>query len=266
MLRVGAAHLINRVIRRASTSVNVARSAALLRNQCDLLIGYHLAPSSDALRNGEDRLLVSVAHRVHSFLDVGANVGAWTSRLLELAPTAQGIAIEPGPAAAQRLRERLPANVDILEVAAGAVPGTTTFYEQPGAGEHSSLIASHVGESTTHVVEVVTIDALLDRLGWKSVDLVKIDTEGFDGHVLTGARRALQEQRLSVIQFEYNRPWAQANSTLAGALSLLAMAGYTTYVIRTDGIEVYDYDAFHEFFSYANFVSVAPAAFEWCRP
>ncbi len=55
------------------------------------------------------------------------------------------------------------------------------------------------------------------------VDLLKIDAEGFDFHVLRGSEDKLNNQKIDVIEFEYNSP---SGATLAGAYAFLQAKGY----------------------------------------
>ena len=129
---VGAA--VNRVNRQLSRYPQIVRAASLLRNQCNLMIGYHFAlgPGSDA--NGEAWLLDRVAPHVRRFVDIGANRGDWSAALLARNRMAAGIAVEPGEAALSQLRSRGLAGLSIVGAAAGDHPGTTDFYEEPDAG------------------------------------------------------------------------------------------------------------------------------------
>jgi hypothetical protein len=150
--------------------------------------------------------------------------------------------------------------VEVVPAAAGADGAPRMFYEQPNAGEHSSLSAAWVGSVRGRQADGVTVDALIDRRGWGSVDFLKIDTEGYDAHVLAGTARALRAHRISVVQFEYNRPWRDAGRTLCGALRFLQAIDYDVYVLRPERLEPYDYGVFGEFFSYANFVAISPSS------
>lgn len=239
------------------------RVAVKLRNRIDMAIGYHLAPTNDPAHNGEQALIRQIAPHIGRFIDVGANIGYWTLGLLEAAPDAAGMAVEPGAAALEELRKKLPPQIEVIAAAVGDVPGTMPFFEQASAGELSSLVASHAGKAVRRDVEVVTVDGLLGRVGWDRVDLLKIDTEGFDGRVIRGAAESLERQAIGVVQFEYNRPWRDAGSTLADTVGLLAGFGYEVRVVRPAGTERYDYSRFGEFFQYANFVAVAPHAQGW---
>lgn len=134
-----------------------------------------------------------------------------------------------GAAALEQLHDRLDGRIEIVEAAVGDTEGSAAFMERPNASELSSL----VDDPTTRripgrAVPMVTVDSLLESRRLECVDFVKVDVEGYDGRVLAGAARALQRQRLGIVQFEYNRPWALAGSTLGHELRRLTSAGYQT--------------------------------------
>ena len=248
---------VNHLARALSGSRRVARAAALMVNQCELLIGYHFAPSYDPEHNGEAWLLDTVGSAVERFIDVGANIGDWSVMLLDRNPAALGVAVEPGTEALARLRERLPTSVEIIAAAAGSVDGSVVrFYEEPAAGARSSSVREWTSSAAQREVEVVTIDGLMHRLGWDTVNFLKVDTEGYDANVLFGAANVLQERKIDIVQFEYNRPWRQAGRTLGGVIEFLNAAGYDVHTLRSYGVEPYDYSTFGEFFSYTNFVAI----------
>ncbi len=248
---------VNHVVRALSGSRRVARVAALMVNQCELLIGYYFAPSYDPEHNGERWLLDSVGFAVERFIDVGANIGDWSAMVLDRNPGALGVAVEPGTEALSRLRDRLPTSVEIVPAAAGRTESSVIrFYEEPAAGGRSSSVREWTSSPKQREVEVVTIDGLMHRLGWETLNFLKIDTEGYDANVLFGAEKVLQAGKIDIVQFEYNRPWRQAGGTLGGVIEFLDAAGYDVHVLRPHGLEPYDYSTFGEFFSYANFVAI----------
>jgi FkbM family methyltransferase len=256
--------IANRLVRRLSASERAVRGATLVRNQCQMLIGYHFARTPDASQNGERWLLERVAGRVGTFVDVGANVGAWSEAVLAGNPQARGIAVEPGAVALERLRSRLGGRIEIVDAACADSEGEAVFNELPDAGETSSLAAADaIAEAATRTVQVTTLDRLLESRGIDTVDLVKIDAEGYDGRVLAGAGRALAGQRLGIVQFEYNGPWALSGSTLGHELGRLAAAGYRTFALRPTALAEVEYERFGEFFSYSNFVAVSERCADW---
>jgi len=87
-------------------------------------------------------------------------------------------------------------------------------------------------------------DAELAARGWACIDILKIDAEGFDLHVLKGAASTLRERRVGIVQFEYNAPWAAAGSTLAHAREFLNACGYQIMLLKGDGLYFPRYDLY----------------------
>ena len=241
----------------------MVRTAVYLRNQANCVIKYRFAAAPEFDRSGEAWLLQQVAPLAHTLVDVGANVGDWTAEALRYGPDARIIAFEPSHSALGRLKARFGAhpNVVICEAALGESTHVATFAEESSAGTHSSLIRGFADESATlRHVEVSTLDTQLDRFEVEHVDMLKVDCEGYDLHVLYGSRRLLQQQRCDIVQFEYNRPWARAGTTLASAYELLEGCGYRVCMLREDGLYDFNYELYGEFFEYSNFVALLPKA------
>lgn len=238
--------------------------AIKLRNQLNRIIAYHLGENCHSHLNGELLVIEQVASRCHSFVDVGANIGNWSQLFLSNCQNIHGaLLVEPGKIAYGSLMERFSHydNIEILHAAMGSTSGLATFYEQENAGEHSSLLGECVSAgSSEKSVSITTLDCEIQKRGWVSIDFLKIDTEGFDYHVLAGANRLLSDGAIRIIQFEYNNSWAQANATLAGAFALLKRYGYSCFLIRSDGLYQLNYARYGEYYAYSNFLAVMP---EW---
>ena len=195
-------------------------------------------------------------------VDVGANVGDWAALASRAMPRdARMVCFEPSDNAADRLAERFrhEPRVEIVRTAVADAPGRRSFFQEPDAGETSSLARENTsGSAEQRVVDVTTIDAEAERLGIDRVDMLKVDCEGFDLAVLRGAERLLGAGRIGLIQFEYNEPWRSAGATLSAGLALLAHHGYKIRAVTPDGPREFDYAKFGETFTYANFAAVAP--------
>jgi hypothetical protein len=90
------------------------------------------------------------------------------------------------------------------------------------------LVAGTFLRGEEHTVQVTTLEAEIDRLGWPTIDYLKIDAEGYDFHVLSGARRLLECKRIALGQFEYGTAWVSAGSTLTYAVKRLSVDARTT--------------------------------------
>jgi len=127
-------------------------------------------------------------------LDVGANLGVFSALAGQRARDVT--AVEPHPRTADRCRENLARNGvdgDVLTAAVGAGPGTIGLaVDQDAVGTQRPEIASD------GAYDVPMIPA--DRLG--EVDVVKVDVEGAEQHVLDGMARMLAECPPRVIYVE----------------------------------------------------------------
>lgn len=238
----------------------MTRYAVLLRNQAQAVITRHLNDGPSMHSNGEARLIEAAAPSALVLFDVGANVGDYASHFLEFTPkNARAVLFEPSLSALSTLRGRLAGrrDVEILDQACGEREEVLSFFEEANAGQTSSFVERFSSTSAhPRKVRVTTVDAEAERRSISFVDVLKIDTEGYDLLVLQGARHLLHSERIGIVQFEYNHPWALAGSTLAAALSLLGNAGYDVYLLKRAGLYAFPYDVYGEFFGYANFVAV----------
>lgn len=126
-------------------------------------------------------------------LDVGANTGNHTIFFAGAMQAAEVIPIEPLPRAAQAIRaavkENNLTNVDIscLGKAVGAGAGRVRAVPSTTAG----LGATHFVADPNGDVPVVTLDAIVNG----RVDLLKLDVEGMEMDVLSGASRLIDAHR-----------------------------------------------------------------------
>ncbi|TCT04601.1 FkbM family methyltransferase [Aquabacter spiritensis] len=234
-----------------------------LREQCNSIIGLSLSSGIEPTQNGELLLIDVVAPRSRYFVDVGANVGNWSLMFADRMTHAKGLAFEPGPQTVERLRAALRgAGFGGIEVVASAVsdlPGTLRFWEEAGYGETSSLLSQHSHPDAKAVaVPVTTLDIEMQTRGVERIDFLKIDAEGFDLNVLRGAAGYLGGQRIRVLQFEYNAPWALAGGTIQAAFRLLEGNGYKVRLLMRDGLFIVNPAMAGEYFRYGNYVAYCP--------
>lgn len=234
------------------------------RNLAQMVVASSLTDGLDPARNGEHRLIEVYGPNCSVIVDVGANVGDWTARILQRAvPDARALLFEPAQDALEQLHHRFDGDprIEIVAAAVGDRSGRTTLYEEPAAGEESSLVRREAPlNAITRDVALTTLDEELPRRGVSRVDLLKIDAEGYDLHVLRGAQRSLAAHAIAVIQFEYNRAWMFEHSTLGEALALLTRHGYEVSLLKGDGLHPVAYERLREYFAYSNFVAISPQA------
>jgi FkbM family methyltransferase len=243
----------------AESSVGL-RFVAKLRNQCDLTIGraHGWGISLDPELNGEAKWLRNVADRLHYVVDVGANKGEWTDLVLHQSKVNKALLFEPSLSALSILRQRFSVypEVEIVEAAGGSRCGSMSFFEEEGAGETSSLVSGFSRDAKAREVQITTVDAEVERRGWPSVDFLKIDAEGYDFHVLEGARGLLESGKVAYGQFEYNSPWRLSGCTLTFTIRWLHDLGYECFLMKADGLHVPNIDLYREYYLYSNYAFI----------
>lgn len=248
------------IIQQSLSNQSIARIFLIkVRNQIDCVLGYYLAKSCDSSANGEENLLLSLKPYLGLFFDVGANKGSWTNLYLkESHPTVRGYLFEPSPKNSSQLKKAFCKNrrIQIIPKALGRELGKVYFSEDQGNDEHSRVSALKKGLRKPEVCEVSTIDREMKRLKIKKISYLKVDTEGYDAFVIQGACRALRNQKIDFIQFEYNTMWKEAGATLTHTFSLLKEFGYETFLIQPHGIRRFSPEKFGEVFRYGNLFSL----------
>src|SRR5262245_41511690 len=135
--------------------------------------------------------------------DVGANIGC--TALLFGGLSSKVYAFEPSRTTFAFLERNISRsglkNVSAQNVGLGAESGSVplTFYPTNRSG---GFVSNHTRATAGHTVEKVEIrplDEMFARLNVPRVDFIKIDVEGFEGHVIRGAARTLRACQPTVV-------------------------------------------------------------------
>ena len=138
------------------------------------------------------------------FVDVGANIGSYSIWAGEIG--AEVVALEPAADTFALLEENIALNgYRILAVRAVAGPTSGTVRVTSGRDTVNRITRTGGVEA-----DMVTLDSVV---GERVVAGVKIDVEGFEIEVLRGCERALSEQRIRLIQMEWNSASVEAVGT-----------------------------------------------------
>jgi len=128
------------------------------------------------------------------FVDVGANVGTWTTWLAS--SFERGYAVEPDPDALAVLRTNVPANVAVYPLAAWSAE-TTLSFSRYAETVHTSAFFAEEGINTGRRLGTLELPGRpLDALCLDGpIDFIKCDTEGAEIQVLQGAQQLIQRER-----------------------------------------------------------------------
>jgi FkbM family methyltransferase len=133
------------------------------------------------------------------FLDIGANVGSYTVLASGVA-RATTWSFEPDPVTAQHLRNNiainhLDASVTVHEYALGESQGTVSFT----VGKDTMNKISNSDGANLRIVRQEKLDAITRDV---APLMIKMDVEGYEEQVLTGATQLLMSPGLKVIELE----------------------------------------------------------------
>jgi FkbM family methyltransferase len=122
---------------------------------------------------------------------------------------------EPGRGSLVKLKEtaakiKFTDKITIIHKAVSSKPGSVSFDMQDGTSENAHMVPGGAEHSPNmYTIPVTTVSDEFRSEGVAHLDLLKIDTEGFEKLVLLGAEQILKEQKVSVILFEYGLNWFQ---------------------------------------------------------
>ena len=164
-----------------------------------------------------------------SALDVGAFHGDWTRVCLDVFPEATITCIEPQNACQKYLRTLASQrrNVRIFQALLGESESDAVPYIEMGPG--SSVLSG--GDRVASFVPMSTIDALIRGGQCEPPELIKLDVQGYEIHVLEGWKKGFD--RCQVIQIEISLlPIVSGAPLLDEVITYLGKRGFVMFDIE----------------------------------
>lgn len=197
--------------------------------------------------------------------DVGANIGNYTSMIRDFSPKAIIYCFEPHPLNLVKLRNKQELCAKVIGCAVGECSGYMELfdYADDDGSSHASVYREvieeiHCSYSVSHTVEVITLDEYCIANNIQHIDLLKIDTEGHELAVLSGAKNLISDQRIDIIHFEFNEMNIISRVFLRDFCSLLK--GFTFYRLLPKGWIPLKCNGLDEIFAFQNIVAVRDGA------
>src|SRR6185437_1027016 len=133
------------------------------------------------------------------FLDIGANVGYYTALAGHAAGAAgRVLALEPDPESYRYLTETIQvnqfSNAASFQMAASDSIGSAQLHISDHNRGDNRLYANELASDSV-TVNTTTIDLLLLQNGITSVDVIKMDVQGAEGHALQGMKDTLAQSK-----------------------------------------------------------------------
>ncbi|HEY5258346.1 MAG TPA: FkbM family methyltransferase [Candidatus Baltobacteraceae bacterium] len=193
-----------------------------------------------------------------TILDVGSNIGLHAVSWCAASPSATCYAFEPVAAnrdvlARNAHNARVDARIVVEPAAVGAQTGTATFYECTDAAYSTLDPQAAMPIVATYDVPVTSIDDFVATNNVARVDVIKIDSEGWEDAVLQGAAATIERDApFLVVELSKTNAKAAAPEEIVNRLQ---QRGYRAFIIN-DGIvteyDGYDEYAYNYFFAHAS--------------
>lgn len=168
-------------------------------------------------------------------VDVGAHRGETARRILEAFPATQVHCFEPVRPSFRALTEATRhLNVRCLNAAVSDSDGTARFHLGPDSGRCGFRAPGPALDVRTVMLDTYAADCPLEH-----IDLLKVDVEGHEPHVLRGAARLLGSGRVGFVlaECEFTERAGEPHGDFGDILSILAPLGYRVVSFYTGGVD-----------------------------
>jgi FkbM family methyltransferase len=177
-------------------------------------------------------------------LDIGGNIGLQSIRMSQCAgQTGKVYAFEPLIYLQEKFTRNMllnkAFNVTLLPYALSNKESEADFTINKNSWNQGAFsLNNNIEGSEKQRVFIKVADNLPEIQSLDSLDLIKIDVEGFEYQVLQGLAKTLQKHKPRII-FEYdNNYWINNGQKIEDCWSLLQSFGYTMYQITPVGCEL----------------------------
>ncbi len=182
-------------------------------------------------------------------IDVGTNIGWTLLNFAKISQTGKVLGFEPDPdnfaACHGNIELNKLDNVTILQKALGTQKSTAMMEVRTPSNRGGNRIAPGTGKGSVKVI-IERLDDVTDIKAWHGLDLIKIDVEGYELHVLEGATSLLSRYKPTLfIEVDDDNLNDQGNSAKA-LIAFLELKGYhRIYNAETDEPISIDHDFGH---------------------
>lgn len=198
--------------------------------------------------------------------DIGANVGNYSNMILENFGDCYVYCFEPHPETFQKLLANIGENkkVTLENFACSDTEEIVNIY---GGGTGASLLESvhkncdtnDKSEYDNNLVNTLILDKYINQNNINKINLLKIDTEGYELNVLESVVQTINKKMIEFVQFEFNSMQVY-NKTFLNDMHRI-LNNYYFYRLLPNELLLLELDKkyvpfYHEIFAYQNIVCV----------
>lgn len=159
-------------------------------------------------------IIEKLAQKLHYFLDVGSNIGYYALLVAKANPNVKIYSFEPAKGPGHFLRKNIILNklneqIIHCNLALARQEGEIAFYEVKSkkypflefnlSGEHNAGTKKNPDMFIKTMVKSQRLDVFVENEGLKQIDLIKLDTEGTEIHILNSGIRSIKQHRPIII-------------------------------------------------------------------
>jgi len=186
-------------------------------------------------------LLDSLLDSGGTFVDVGANVGVFSvAAARKVGLSGHVISFEANPLVSASLvtnatRHGVSDQISVENIAVGAESGEQVFFQYSNDLVSSFYPAPAINYPGEVVSELPVLVTALDTACQLKIDLLKVDVEGAEHSVFTGAKRILGDKQAPIVIFEWNPATIRAASTQGvDLLGHFPLSDWTLWLVDDD--------------------------------
>ena len=193
---------------------------------------------------GEDIKCLLAGQELEIVMDVGANIGQTAYEVMKHFPKSRVYCFEPIPSTFNELVERTKIfpNVFPINIAFGDEIETLSIMAKP-LSEQNTLVANTEEIVTENMelieVKVETLDQFCEKNKISKINLLKIDTEGYEMKVLKGAENLITSGCIDyiLIECEFLKRTTEPHGNFIEIMEHLQSLQYNVVAFYTGGID-----------------------------
>ncbi len=186
---------------------------------------FGLADYQSILTRHQNMFQISGFNGVNTVIDIGANMGFFSKLFRDLFPLSTIYTIEPIPNTFKCLKLNFDRDINtkIFNLAISDHNGISKM-----SWEKKNSLVSKLNDNGDINVTTQTLDSFVKENNILEIDILKIDTEGFEAHVLKGSKHALSITKYLFIEITIDQ---NINYSISSIMSLLYSNNYNFQLI-----------------------------------